>query len=303
MEIFFYDKLAKARRCNLDDEACMEYIVTGLHAEDMGRSLSVREYDNPEELLRLRNTSSGYARNFLKYLVATFGAPRRLITDQGTAGTSRQFVQYCKSVNVIHVKNATGTPRANGQVERYNRMITPAFASLSKRSDGKDWDETLTQVQWGINNTLNRATEATPFSLLFNSALKHELDATVFKLREKPIENIRQDQEKQREHCNKKRVAAPVYKPGDMVLLEREPVATGESCKLCPKYRGPYIVVENLPHDRYKVQDLPETQRSQRFYEGIAAVDKMRRFVPCDDGSDDDQSPGSECEEDTQNAT
>lgn len=51
MEIYFYDKLAKARRCNLDDEACMEYIVTGLHAEDMVRSLSVREYDNPEELL------------------------------------------------------------------------------------------------------------------------------------------------------------------------------------------------------------------------------------------------------------
>ncbi|KAG0444632.1 hypothetical protein HPB47_013570 [Ixodes persulcatus] len=63
-----------------------------------------------------------------------------------------------------------------------------------------------------------------------------------------------------------------------MALLEREPVATGESRKLRPKYRGPYIVAEKLPHDRYKVQDLPETQRSQCFYNGIAAVNKMKRF-------------------------
>ncbi|KAM7300338.1 hypothetical protein ISCGN_020902 [Ixodes scapularis] len=131
---------------------------------------------------------------------------------------------------------------------------------------------------------------------LVDSALAHELNSTVLKLREKAIENIRQDQEKQREHYNKKRVTAPVYKPGDMVLLEREPVATGESRKLRPKYRGPYVVVEKLPHDRYRVQDLPETQRSQRFYDGIAAVDKMKRFVSCDEGSDDNQSPDSECE-------
>ncbi|CAN7947445.1 unnamed protein product [Ixodes hexagonus] len=108
---------------------------------------------------------------------------------------------------------------------------------------------------------LNRVTKATPFSLLFNirprsvtgdevgDAVAQESDATVLKRREKAGENVRQHQEKQREHYNKKRGAAPSYKPGDMVMLEREPGATGESRKLRPKYRGPYIVVKKLLHD------------------------------------------------------
>ncbi|XP_064474153.1 uncharacterized protein LOC135388501 isoform X1 [Ornithodoros turicata] len=52
IEIYFYDKLAKARRCGLDDPACIEYIITGLNDENAVRLLSVREFANPQELLR-----------------------------------------------------------------------------------------------------------------------------------------------------------------------------------------------------------------------------------------------------------
>ncbi|XP_064462728.1 uncharacterized protein LOC135373461 [Ornithodoros turicata] len=52
IEIYFYDKLAKARRCGLDDPACIEYIITGLNDENAVRSLSVREFANSQELLR-----------------------------------------------------------------------------------------------------------------------------------------------------------------------------------------------------------------------------------------------------------
>ncbi|KAG0425812.1 hypothetical protein HPB47_027044 [Ixodes persulcatus] len=52
IEEYFYDKLAKARRCNLDDGTCIEYLITGLEDEDLVRSLSVRDYATPDELLR-----------------------------------------------------------------------------------------------------------------------------------------------------------------------------------------------------------------------------------------------------------
>ena len=51
IECYYYDKLAKARRCNLSDEACIEYLITGLNNQDTIRAISTRTYDSPEELL------------------------------------------------------------------------------------------------------------------------------------------------------------------------------------------------------------------------------------------------------------
>ncbi|KAK9718780.1 hypothetical protein QE152_g23003 [Popillia japonica] len=50
-----------------------------------------------------------------------------------------------------------------------------------------------------------------------------------------------------------------------------------------------------LPNDRYRVADLPETQRTQRFYEGIVPVGAMKNYVveTEDDASDTDDDVGS----------
>ncbi|KAK9731962.1 hypothetical protein QE152_g13154 [Popillia japonica] len=75
-----------------------------------------------------------------------------------------------------------------------------------------------------------------------------------------------------------------------MLVIRKDPVATGQSKKLMPKYAGPYIITQVLPNDRYRVADLPETQRTQRFYEGIMPVDAMKNYVleTEDDASDAD---------------
>ncbi|KAH6933018.1 hypothetical protein HPB50_011561 [Hyalomma asiaticum] len=52
IEAYYYDKLAKARRCNLSAEACIEYLITGLNDPDSIRAISTRTYDSPEELLQ-----------------------------------------------------------------------------------------------------------------------------------------------------------------------------------------------------------------------------------------------------------
>ncbi|KAH7955909.1 hypothetical protein HPB52_004980 [Rhipicephalus sanguineus] len=51
IECYYFDKLAKARRCNLSDEACIEYLITGLNNQDIIRAISTHAYDSPEELL------------------------------------------------------------------------------------------------------------------------------------------------------------------------------------------------------------------------------------------------------------
>ena len=64
-----------------------------------------------------------------------------------------------------HIRVAIGTPRANSQVERYNRVINPMLAKLST-SPGK-WDRVLELVEFAINNTVYRSTNDTPCKLFF----------------------------------------------------------------------------------------------------------------------------------------
>lgn len=59
---------------------------------------------------------------------------------------------------------ATESPQANGQVQRYNRILTPM---LGKLYTGKDWHKSLGEIEFAINNTVNRATGKTPNELLY----------------------------------------------------------------------------------------------------------------------------------------
>ncbi|KAK9736987.1 hypothetical protein QE152_g11081 [Popillia japonica] len=72
----------------------------------------------------------------------------------------------------------------------------------------------------------------------------------------------------QRKRYNKKRAEAKDYQPGDLVLVRREAPSTGESRKLQEKYKGPYVIVEKLPHDRYRIEDMPESRKLQEKYKG-----------------------------------
>ena len=56
-----------------------------------------------------------------------FRNPRVLISDRGSAFTSDDFENYCKSEEVQHQRITTNVPRGNGQVERVNGIIEGVF--------------------------------------------------------------------------------------------------------------------------------------------------------------------------------
>ena len=105
---------------------------------------------------------------------------------------------------------------------------------------------------------------------------------------------IEQNQIKQKEYFDKKRKAAKTYKPGDLVLILKNPNADGSSKKLTPKYAGPMMVTEKLPNDRYRVKDMPGSTRSAtKKYDNVAAIDRIRPWIP-PGGASDDTSDGSD---------
>lgn len=84
--------------------------------------------------------------------------------DRGTSFTSEAFSTLITELDIKHVKTATATPRSNGQVERVNRFLRPVLAKLSVE---ESWVDTLTKVQFSLNNTYYKSIDTSPSLLLF----------------------------------------------------------------------------------------------------------------------------------------
>lgn len=101
----------------------------------------------------------------MRLYFTSYGVPNRLISDRGSAFTSYEFKQFMDESSSNHILVAIACPRANGQVERINRFLTPI---LSKMIDSdKEWDQVLVDVEFVINNTISRAIGTTPFRVLY----------------------------------------------------------------------------------------------------------------------------------------
>jgi hypothetical protein len=253
----------------------------------------------------MKSTKTRFVVKFLSEVISAYGSPFRVITDKGTAFTAKKFRQFCRAHQINHVEVAVATPRANGQVERLNRSVLSALATTSKSED--TWDTVVNNVQFAINNTVNKTTNRTPSELLMgykpnpsglfkvipdlNDVIR-DLEA----LRKETQMRIAAEQEHQKRYFDEKRKPPHQYQVNDQVLVATNPTADGSSRKLTDKLMGPLVVTGILPNDRYLVEDLPGSVRSARTkYRNVVAVDRMRPFVAAGDLS---ESSGEDNESD-----
>lgn len=256
----------------------------------------------------VKNTKSQTSIRVFREYFGIFGVPRRIITDRGTSFTSESFKTFVTERNIKHVLNAVSTPRANGQVERYNRTLVESLTAKCIGSAENKWDEYLPDVQWGLNNTYNRGINCTPSKALFgtrpygtsDSRIRTELaddvtDSTsqgLLEIREQINEHVRSYQEAQRKAYDEKHLRSPKYGVGDLVRVERQIPATGSSRKLLPKYQGPYRITKAYDFDRYQIEDTPLTKKGNRLYSTVVATDKIKpwlNFKRAHNSSSDDE--------------
>ncbi|GFT89445.1 pro-Pol polyprotein [Trichonephila clavipes] len=116
-------------------------------------------------LYPVKTVSAESALEKLKQQQKTFGNPIRIISDRGSAFTSKSFNDYCDEENIQHLQIAIGVPRGNGQVERIHRTLIPVLTKLSL-DDSTKWYKYVDRLQRILNSTISRSTKWTPFELL-----------------------------------------------------------------------------------------------------------------------------------------
>ncbi|KAL4091735.1 hypothetical protein QTP88_026382 [Uroleucon formosanum] len=227
----------------------------------------------------------------LKGYFCSYSKLKRLISDRGTAFTSNDFKIFLASESIEHVLIATGTPRANGQVEVVNRSIVPMLAKVTEPND--EWDRGMYKVEFAINNTVHRSTRQTTSRLLFginqvgdvSDELRHMLEEInenrfdLLEIRGKASKQIIKTQTKSEEYYNDSHKEPVKYNIGDYVMIRKVDVTLGVNKKLIHKFKGPYVVRKVLDHDRYVVGDIKCNQVTQRSYEGIIGPDQMKSWA------------------------
>ena len=159
------------------------------------------------KFVRLYTTKTTNTREVVKLLAnyfRSYGRPKNIVSDRGTCFTSNEFQEYLESNNIQHIKIATGSPQANGQVERINRSIGPMIAKLVDPSKGRYWDTVVEDVEFAINNTIHRSIKEYP-SVMFGvkqrgkivDDLKEALELCNNECSNRKHEDIRKDAKKE----------------------------------------------------------------------------------------------------------
>ncbi|XP_050339660.1 uncharacterized protein LOC126765957 [Bactrocera neohumeralis] len=156
-----------------------------------------------------------------------FGNPVKIISDRGSAFTSDEFKEYCRSENIKHVKITTGLPRANGQIERLNSSIIAVLSKLSIE-DATKWYRYVDRVQQFNQN---------------RDEMRNDGKKQILKI-----------QEENKKSYNLRRKKAHIYKLNDIVAIKRTQLGSG--LKLKQKFLGPYRITNVKPNNTYDVQKL-----------------------------------------------
>ncbi|KAL0902042.1 hypothetical protein ABMA27_000009 [Loxostege sticticalis] len=262
----------------------------------------------------VKDTKTSSAIKIFKEYFSYFGTPSRLITDRGSCFTSAKFKEFTNKLNIKHILNAVATPRANGQVERFNRTILDALSTKCHGKNENTWDEYVGDIQLGINTTVNKSTGKSPSELLFGCKLvttsENMLGDVItetsqlvsgnelMRLRSDAKDKMDKDQEVAKRRFDQNRKRARSYSVGDLVRIERTVIDKdhlGKSKKLVPKFQGPYRIVKVLPNDRFLVEDTPLTRKGNKRYENIVAIDKVHPWLNFNDYSTEASGSDSKC--------
>lgn len=158
-------------------------------------------------------------------------------------------------MNIKHIKVATGSPQANGQVERVNRVLTLMLAKMTDNLANNPWFKILPKVEFALNNTISKTIGETPSKVLFGvnqrgkniDAIKKYFEKNVNQtnrkldtIREKVTDKILKSQNYNKKYYDKKRKEHYKYKTGDYVMLKNfdSDITIGASEKLISRFKG-----------------------------------------------------------------
>jgi hypothetical protein len=244
-----------------------------------------------------RATAENVANFIHEEIICRFGAPKVIMTDQGSHFKNQMVDKLCNNYKIEHRLSSPYHPQTNGLVERFNRTLT---GMLAKTNDIFNWDLHIPSVLFAYRTTKHSTTKYTPFYLMYGREpvlpmeidnkeppeddetnveenlaelilqRTYELEELLPQHQQKAKELIKISQERsQKHHKDKKMKKEITYQKGDKVWLYDSRLDKQWSRKLDPKWKGPFTVEKRLDKGSYVLSNdfgqMPEPIHSDRL--------------------------------------
>ncbi|GAU47361.1 hypothetical protein TSUD_403640 [Trifolium subterraneum] len=226
----------------------------------------------------LAKISASHILRFFKInVLARFGIPQVVVTDNGTQFTNKKFQEFLATIGTTQHFTSVEHPQTNGQAEAANRVILRGLRRRMGASKG-NWTEELHNVLWSYITTPHSTTGETPFRLTYGTEAvipveigepssrfeyPHEEDINDELLREELdlVEELRTGASL-REATLKQKIAARhdkrvikrEFEVGSLVLRRNQ--KDSREGKLAANWEGPYRVRAKTENGVYHLEDL-----------------------------------------------
>ena len=219
------------------------------------------------------------ARIFIRRVVSVWGVPALVISDRGPQFSAQLWRNILKVLGSYAALATSHHPQTDGQTERAIQTVLRLIRSYASEQQHQ-WEELLPMFEYALNDSYCKATLTTPFRLLrgydpvgpqqFMTGVEGYADTLPrgswekrwLDSQEKVWSFVRMRQKeialrmKERYDANRK---ALELEPGDLVLLSTKSHHLLEGYrKQQERYVGPYVVLERVHPNAYKLNGLPE---------------------------------------------
>ena len=240
----------------------------------------------------VKTNSAQEAAAFFLDVCYHYGAPTKLITDQGCHFVSELTRTIIESCNTTHVLATPYHPTSNAQTERFNATFAPALSKLID-DQTRDWDEFLQPIIYAYNTSQHATTTLTPFQIMFTRDNQALMDPKQLKVSlMKPSQYYEKVKQSRKliinhaklhiQHQNKlskirydQNRPDPKYDIGDLVLVR----VINKTSKLREKYEGPYRVIDRKGPSTFivKIED-PDEEENPNYTKQVTTSDMKPVF-------------------------
>lgn len=210
---------------------------------------------------------------FMKQFICRFGAPKMILTDQGSPFMTSLFKIIARRFNIKQYRTTAYHPQSNGSLERSHHVLAEYLKQYVEND--RSWDTFIELAMFSYNTSVHEGTKFSPHELVFGRIartpssfppIEENAEETYKEYLENLFDRLRELQEtartnliaaKQRSKGYYDRKINPQnFQIGDQVYLLREP----QKGKLADQYSGPHLVLDILPNNNAKISHKGKTR-------------------------------------------